>query len=110
MKIQHHIILYSLLAAGILLFSLPVLRPACKRMQHQVGVAAGKHQAPAGDMETPASCGAAGIAIEPVATEYALQPVALIIKKSYPAAKTRFPPDPFPECIDAPPRVESAAM
>lgn len=104
MKIRHHIIIYSLLAAGILLFSMPMLKPACKRLMHQVSAAAGKQQVPAGDMEAPASCGVAGIAIEPVSAEYAPALTALILKKNYPPAKTRFPADPFPECIDAPPR------
>ncbi|WP_040680175.1 hypothetical protein [Niabella aurantiaca] len=108
MKILHHIILYSLLAAGILLFSIPLLRPACKRLMHQVNTTV-KHRVPAGDMETPASCGVAGIAIEPVVVEYALPLIALILKQNYPPAKTRFPADPFPECIDAPPR-SSAVM
>ncbi|WP_300603051.1 hypothetical protein [Niabella sp.] len=104
MKIRYHIIIYSLLAAGILLFSMPMLRPACKRLMHQVSAAAGKHPVPAGDMEAPASCGVAGIAIEPVVVEYVPVLAALILKKNYPPAKTRFPADPFPECIDAPPR------
>ncbi|WP_143019913.1 hypothetical protein [Niabella drilacis] len=104
MKIGYHIILYSLLAAGILLFSMPMLRPACKRMLHQVSAASGKHSVPAGDMETPVFCVVAGIAIEPVVVNYLPVLTALFLKKNYPQAKTRFPADPFPECIDAPPR------
>ncbi|MGJ7030583.1 hypothetical protein [Niabella hirudinis] len=110
MKIRYHIIVYSLLAGGILLFSMPMLRPACKRLMYQVNAAAGKHQVPAGDMEAPVSCGVAGIAIEPVEVEYAPELPALILKKNYPLAKTRFPADPFPECIDAPPRNSAAVI
>ena len=73
-------------------------------MLHQVSAATGKHRVPAGDMEATASCGVAGIAIEPVVAEDLPVLTALFLKKNYPQAKTRFPADPFPECIDAPPR------
>lgn len=110
MKIRYHIITYISLAACMLLFSMPLLRPACKRMMHQISATAGKHQVPADDMEAPVSCGVGGIAIEPGTMEYGPAPIVLILKKHYPLAKTRFPADPFPECIDAPPRGGPAAI
>ncbi len=109
LKILHHIIVFSLLAACFLLFGMPMLRPACKRLMHQVNAPV-KHQVPAGDMEAPASCGVAGIAIEPVVVEYVPALTARILRRNYPPAKIRFPADPFPECIDAPPRINAVTV